>query len=165
MFTPARYEHQSISLGANGRIAVVYPELEDWDFVPSIADLFPTISTHSYLSLSLPLLPTSHRVIATMAQQTKPQQRLDPEDWRTPFCDPGMGADCPRSCFIGFDQFGRTRYRLDELDRDGNPMDMAKYKGCNAPCWDYCLLCFGGLCEYSSFLFACHVPLVNLRVP
>lgn len=73
-------------------------------------------------------------------------------DWRTGLCDPGEDADCPRSCFIGCDQFARTRHRLDELDHDGNPMDMTNYKGCNSPCWNYCLLCFGGLCEFGSCL-------------
>ncbi|KAK0652312.1 PLAC8 family-domain-containing protein [Cercophora newfieldiana] len=65
--------------------------------------------------------------------------------WETGLCDPGEGADCPRSCFIGCDQFGRTRHRLVQLDRHQDPLDLSKYKGCNSSCWDYFFLCIAGL--------------------
>ncbi|KAK0635805.1 hypothetical protein B0T17DRAFT_612620 [Bombardia bombarda] len=66
-------------------------------------------------------------------------------DWKNGLCDPGDDGDCPRSCFIGCDQFGRTRYRLQQLDHHQDPLDLTNYKGCNPTCWDYCFLCFGGL--------------------
>ncbi|KAK0619766.1 PLAC8 family-domain-containing protein [Immersiella caudata] len=66
-------------------------------------------------------------------------------DWKTSLCDPGDDGDCPRSCFIGCDQFGRTRHRLVQLDQQQDPLDLSKYKGCNASCWDYFFLCIAGL--------------------
>ncbi|KAK4230381.1 hypothetical protein QBC38DRAFT_357175 [Podospora fimiseda] len=65
------------------------------------------------------------------------------QDWKAGLCDPGEGGDCPRSCFIGCDQFGRNHYRLQRLQNNRNPADLSKYDGCNEKCWDYALLCIG----------------------
>ncbi|KAK3997504.1 hypothetical protein QBC44DRAFT_68266 [Cladorrhinum sp. PSN332] len=67
------------------------------------------------------------------------------QDWKAGLCDPGEGGDCPRSCFIGCDQFGRTQHRLQHLEKNGDPADLTKYDGCNENCWDYALLCIGTL--------------------
>ncbi|KAK0739286.1 hypothetical protein B0T21DRAFT_435995 [Apiosordaria backusii] len=69
-----------------------------------------------------------------------------PDDWQTGLCEPGKGGVCPRSCFIGFDQFGRTNYRLNRVANNDNPLDMTKYKGCNEQCWNCFLLCSFTLC-------------------
>ncbi|KAK4451927.1 PLAC8 family-domain-containing protein [Podospora aff. communis PSN243] len=67
-------------------------------------------------------------------------------DWTTHLCYPGdENADCPRSCFIGCDQFGRTRHRLVRLDQGQDPLDLSNYKGFNSSCWTYFSLCIGSL--------------------
>ncbi|KAK4193034.1 hypothetical protein QBC35DRAFT_469359 [Podospora australis] len=53
----------------------------------------------------------------------------------------GEGGDCPRSCCIGCDQFGRTEQRLNRLVSGEDPLDLTDYKGCNRNCWNYFLLC------------------------
>ncbi|KAK3359211.1 hypothetical protein B0T25DRAFT_90237 [Lasiosphaeria hispida] len=67
------------------------------------------------------------------------------QGWKTKLYDPGEHGDCPRSCFIGCDQFGRTHHRLRQVDRHEDPLDLSGYKECNSNCWDYFFLCIAGL--------------------
>ncbi|KAK4645965.1 porphobilinogen deaminase [Podospora bellae-mahoneyi] len=70
-----------------------------------------------------------------------PIHRHPTNAWQAGLCEPGKGGLCPRSCFIGFDQFGRNNYRLNRAAHNDDPLDMKKYKGCNEKCWNCCLLC------------------------
>ncbi|KAK4164936.1 hypothetical protein QBC43DRAFT_209795 [Cladorrhinum sp. PSN259] len=67
------------------------------------------------------------------------------QEWKARLCDPGEGGDCPRSCFIGCDQFGRIQHRLQHLKKNEDPANLSKYDGCNENCWNYALLCIGTL--------------------
>ncbi|KAK3370327.1 hypothetical protein B0H63DRAFT_564516 [Podospora didyma] len=84
------------------------------------------------------------KTASTTGPRAAPVDRGE-QEWRTNLCDAGEGCDCPRSCFIGCDQFGRTRHRLERLKRQEDPSDLSGYDGCNVPCWDYFLLCIGSL--------------------
>ena len=54
--------------------------------------------------------------------------------WRISLSNPGEDGDCPRSFFIGCDQFGRTRHRLAKVDRHQDALNMSDYSGCNTGC-------------------------------
>ncbi|KAK4177618.1 hypothetical protein QBC36DRAFT_309940 [Triangularia setosa] len=86
---------------------------------------------------------TSQQVLQTMARSSV-QPR--PDDWQAGLCEPGKGGICPRSCFLGFDQFGRNNYRLNRVANNDDPLDMKKYKECNEQCWNCFLLCPFTLC-------------------
>ncbi|KAK0665527.1 hypothetical protein QBC41DRAFT_12732 [Cercophora samala] len=89
------------------------------------------------------------------------QQPRPLNSWQAGLCEPGKGGLCPRSCFLGFDQFGRTNYRLNRVANNDDPLDMKKYKGCNEQCWNCCLLCSFTLC---LFPFSLPHPLLSYQV-
>ena len=113
--------------------------------------LFRSASTPSYSpglhlhSHSLPVLRSSTPVDKIMTHS------LGGREWKTDLFDPGEGSDCARSCFVGCDQFSRTRYRLDQLDRHQDALDLSNRNSCNQSCCNYFLLCIGGLCMLSPF--------------
>ncbi|KAL2025000.1 hypothetical protein VTK56DRAFT_2 [Thermocarpiscus australiensis] len=61
-------------------------------------------------------------------------------EWRTRLSDTGDAADCLRTFFLPCDQFGRTEYRLQQLGRNEDPLDLSGYNGCNWNCWRYFIL-------------------------
>lgn len=98
----------------------------------------PLLSPAFLSSLSL-----SRPISASLSAADRMPRNPLSQDWKTGICDSGDGSDCPRSCFLGCSQFGIIRYRLEKIGNGGNALDLSDYRACNAPCWKYCLLCFG----------------------
>lgn len=112
---------------------------------PSVLQHSPTPRVGIIISSILSGLPQGLAPSHVMAQNSQGQ------DWKTRLCDTGDDGDCPRSCCIGCDQLGRTRYRLDRVDLHEDGLDLTHYKECNGPCWIYFCLCVGTLCMYTRF--------------
>lgn len=56
--------------------------------------------------------------------------------WKRSLCD-GEAHDCLRAYFTPCCVFGQTRYRLERIDSNDNPLDLDGYKTSNAACWDW----------------------------
>ncbi|KAK3685107.1 hypothetical protein B0T22DRAFT_211456 [Podospora appendiculata] len=65
--------------------------------------------------------------------------------WKAGFCDPGEFGDCPRSCFLGCSQFGRTDYRLGRINQNEDVFDLSGHQCCNNACCRYACCCIFGL--------------------
>lgn len=71
--------------------------------------------------------------------------------WKRSLCD-ADAHDCLQAYFTPFYVFGRTRYRLERIDRHENPLDLEGYKSSNEACWDWFFfaLPFGMVCPSYS---------------
>ncbi|KAB5575442.1 hypothetical protein GE09DRAFT_593304 [Coniochaeta sp. 2T2.1] len=63
----------------------------------------------------------------------------------------GDAHDCLQAYFTPCCVFGLTRYRLERIDRNADPLDLDDYNTSNSACWDWCALAFP-LCISCSVL-------------
>ena len=69
--------------------------------------------------------------------------------WKRSLFD-GDVHDCLRAYFTPCSVFGQTRYRLDRIDRNADPLDRDDYKPSKSACWDWCALAFP-LCKTRAY--------------
>ncbi len=62
------------------------------------------------------------------------------------FCN----SDCCSVCCLPFFSFGKTSYRLEQLQYGGNPLDLEGYSACNEGCFGCCIISFLPPCESPS---------------